>query len=111
MGGRGQEREGRGRGLQRLQSNNLSLHLQKRFRFMLKVFSLKIKGGFQPLRKTKTHMHLTYEIYYANRCPNKNMAMFQKEFYMKILPKWSSKIPAITSKENSAIVPLAQQSQ
>ena len=45
MGGRGKKREGSKRSLQRLQSNRLSLHLQKRFIFMLKVFSLKIKVG------------------------------------------------------------------
>lgn len=41
-------------------------------------------------KQTKYNMHLTYEICYANRCSYKTMAVFQKGFFIKILPKMVS---------------------
>lgn len=102
MGGKGKEREGRGRGLQKLQSYRLSLHLQKQFILMLKVFSLQIRIGrmIQAFKKNPCIVLICY----ANRCSDKIMAIFQKGFIRRSCQKWSPKIPVINHSEKDLIL-------
>lgn len=95
----GWKREGKGKRLQRLQSNRFSLHLQKRFICMQKLFSLKIKAGedgsgtffFFP-----QNMHFMCELYAMQiGALIKLWSCFKRDFILRFWQTWLANISVI----------------